>query len=107
MLQKLLAGQSWPEIGVFDSNDTRLRASLPMLVGKKPRQINRQILKAALLTSNARPSLVAPVLGVVATARGLALTVDLGAAVVAIMSTATFVLAIIAHADVPKIEGTR
>ena len=43
-------------------------------------------------------------MGVTATFRGLALTVDLGAAAITIMNIATFLLAIVARAEVPKTE---
>jgi hypothetical protein len=40
----------------------------------------------------------------IATFRGLALAVDLGAAAITIMNFATFLLAILARAEVPKTE---
>jgi len=65
------------------------------------------VLPALYLLGYLSMAVVVHVLGVVATARGLALAVDLGAAAITIMGIATFVLAIIARADLPKFEGTR
>jgi len=64
-------------------------------------------LSALYLVAYLSIPVVALVLGVVATARGLARAVDLGAAVITIMSIATFVLAVTARTDVWKLEGTR
>jgi len=64
-------------------------------------------LSALYLVAYLSIPVVALVLGVVATARGLTRAVDLGAAVITIMSIATFVLAVTARTDVWKLEGTR
>jgi hypothetical protein len=52
-------------------------------------------------------AVVAVALGVVATARDLAVAVDLGAGTITIMSIVTLILAIVTRADVPKINRTR
>jgi uncharacterized membrane protein len=65
------------------------------------------VLSALYLLGYLSMGVVALVLGVLATARGLRLAVDLGAGAITIMSIATLVLAFVRRADPAKIEGTK
>jgi MFS family permease len=65
------------------------------------------VLSALYLLGYLSMGVVALVLGVLATARGLGLAVDLGAGAITIMSIATLVLAFVTRADPAKIEGTK
>ena len=112
----LSAGPSTAAILEFSlDQDAKRAASLSLLfVGglqlisaAVPQHHRGGALSALYLVAYLSMAVVALVLGVVATARGLALAVDLGAAAITIMSIATFVLAVTARANVSKIEGTR
>jgi MFS family permease len=80
---------------------------LQLISAAVPQHHRGGVISSLYLVAYLSIAVVALVLGVVATARGLALAVDLGAAGITIMSIATFVLAVTARADVSKIKGTR
>ena len=79
---------------------------LQLINASVPQRHRGGVLSALYLLAYLSIAVVAVVLGVIATFRGLALAVDLGAAALTIMNFATFLLAIVARAKAPKTERT-
>lgn len=80
---------------------------LQLINAAVPLQHRGGVLSALYLLGYLSMAVVALVMGVVATARGLAVAVDLGAGTITIMSIVTLILAIVTRADVSKINRTR